>query len=94
MVIIELTSAVINIMVITIRQERVNPEYLGRINSVFKTVLLGVNPVGLVIGGFVLSSIGSLKTMIVISFSCTILFFASMVIFKKEFSENNGRKFS
>lgn len=93
-VIIELTSAVINIMVITIRQERVNPEYLGRINSVFKTVLLGVNPVGLVIGGFVLSSIGSLKTMIVISFSCTILFFASMVIFKKEFSENNGRKFS
>ena len=87
MAIIELTSAIINIMVITIRQERVNPEYLGRINSVFKTVLLGVNPIGLVIGGFVLSSIGSLNTMIIISFLCTLLFFASVVIFKREYNE-------
>lgn len=84
MVIIELTSAILNIMVITIRQERVETEYLGRINSVFKTILLGINPIGLMIGGFFLSSIGSLYTMKLIAILCSILLFISILMFGKD----------
>lgn len=83
MVIIELTSAILNIMVITIRQERVETAYLGRINSVFKTILLGINPIGLIVGGFFLSSIGSLFTMKLIAIFCSILLFISIIMFYK-----------
>lgn len=83
MVVIELTSAVLNIMVITIRQERVEIAYLGRINSVFKTILLGINPIGLLIGGVFLSSLGSLYTMRLIAILCSVLLFVSMIMFYK-----------
>mgnify|MGYP003290015041 CR=1 FL=1 len=83
MVIIEFTSAVLNIMVITIRQESIAPEYLGRLNSVYKTVLLGINPIGLVIGGVVISKIGAFNHMIVVSVLCSIIFVIASMLFRE-----------
>ncbi len=84
MIIIELTSSILNIMVITIRQESIEQEYLGRLNSIFKTVLLGVNPIGLLIGGLITIKIGSYNNMILISCLCLILFIVSLTSFKEK----------
>lgn len=82
MVIIELTSAILNIMIITIRQENVDKQYLGRLNSVFKTVLLGINPVGLLLGGIIIERIGAYNNLILISILCLILFVFAIFLFK------------
>jgi hypothetical protein len=48
--------------------------------------LLGINPIGLIIGGFFLEKTGSRNNMIIIAALCTVLFFLSVVVFsgKKE----------
>lgn len=83
MFIIEMTSAIINIMVITIRQKNIRKEYLGRINSVFKTVLIGATPIGLVIGGGIMEFLGTRNNMICIAILCLMLFEISIFMLKE-----------
>lgn len=83
MVVIELTSAMLNILVITIRQESISQEYLGRMNSVFKTVLLGINPIGLLLGGIVIDRVGSYNNMIFVSVLCFLVFVTAIILFRK-----------
>ena len=51
--------SIINISIITNRQQQVEPRYLGRVTSIYKTVLIGVNSLGFLLGGLVAKKIGS-----------------------------------
>lgn len=83
MFLLEMISAILNITLITMRQETVDIRYLGRINSVFKTVLLGINPIGLVIGGTIMSQIGSFNTIKLISYLSVLLSLSAVIALKK-----------
>lgn len=81
LIFIELTSAIMNIMVISMRQHTIQPQFLGRINSVFKTVLLGASSIGLILGGVVMKAIGERNTLVVMPILCVgILVLGVMVV--------------
>ncbi len=52
--ILEARDIVENILVISNRQLSIKTEYLGKVNSIFKSVLLGMMPIGYVFGGYLL----------------------------------------
>ena len=56
---IAINESILNISIITNRQNEVGQEYLGRVTSIYKTVLIGVNSIGYLLGGFVANKIGS-----------------------------------
>ena len=56
---ISIIESIINISIITNRQQQVEPRYLGRVTSIYKTVLIGVNSFGFLLGGLVAKKIGS-----------------------------------
>ena len=56
---IEINESILNISIITNRQNEVGQEYLGRVTSIYKAVLIGVNSIGYLLGGFVANKIGS-----------------------------------
>ena len=56
---VSVIESIINISIITNRQQQVEQKYLGRVTSIYKTVLIGVNSLGYLLGGLVAKKIGS-----------------------------------
>ncbi|AWM74769.1 MFS transporter [Lactobacillus kullabergensis] len=56
---VSIIESIINISIITNRQQQVGQKYLGRVTSIYKTVLIGVNSLGYLLGGLVAKKIGS-----------------------------------
>lgn len=56
---VSVVESIINISIITNRQQQVEQKYLGRVTSIYKTVLIGVNSLGYLLGGLVAKKIGS-----------------------------------
>ena len=56
---VSIIESIINISIITNRQQQVAQKYLGRVTSIYKTVLIGVNSLGYLLGGIVAKKIGS-----------------------------------
>ncbi len=56
---VSIIESMINISIITNRQQQVEQRYLGRVTSIYKTVLIGVNSFGFLLGGLVAKKIGS-----------------------------------
>ena len=56
---VSIVESIINISIITNRQQQVEQKYLGRVTSIYKTVLIGVNSLGYLLGGLVAKKIGS-----------------------------------
>jgi len=54
-----LLSSILNILIITNRQKQVEKEFLGRVNSIYKTVLIGVNSFGFLLGGLLIEYLGN-----------------------------------
>lgn len=83
--IVSACDSILNIAIITNRQDIVNINYLGRVTSIYKTVLIGVNSLGFVYGGAISKALGSLKAIL---FSNLELFFALclcvFLVFKQE----------
>ncbi|WP_294881088.1 MFS transporter [uncultured Lactobacillus sp.] len=57
--VIAIIESIINISIITNRQQQVGQKYLGRVTSIYKTVLIGVNSLGYLLGGLIAKKIGS-----------------------------------
>jgi len=76
-------QAILNILIITYRQREINTEYLGRINSIFKTTVIGVRPLGLLLGGAFISSLGITRTLVVTAIISLLLFLYSLKIAKE-----------
>lgn len=57
--VIAIMESIINISIITNRQQQVEQKYLGRVTSIYKTVLIGVNSLGYLLGGLIAKKIGS-----------------------------------
>ena len=57
--VIAIIESIINISIITNRQQQVEQRYLGRVTSIYKTVLIGVNSLGYLLGGLIAKKIGS-----------------------------------
>ncbi|WP_269748960.1 MULTISPECIES: MFS transporter [Bifidobacterium] len=73
---IAINESILNISIITNRQNEVGQEYLGRVTSIYKAVLIGVNSIGYLLGGFVANKIGS---RLGIGISAVELFVVSMI---------------
>lgn len=58
-------QAIINVAIITLRQTTVPSEYLGRVNSVFRTMVFTARPIGLFIGGILLERIGGFWSLVI-----------------------------
>ncbi|MGV3041632.1 MFS transporter [Staphylococcus rostri] len=67
------TQAILNIAIITMRQELTPEVYLGRVNSVFKTAVFAARPVGLFLGGIILESYNSFWSLFFSAILCIIL---------------------
>ncbi|WP_338200191.1 MFS transporter [Lactobacillus rizhaonensis] len=57
--VIAIMESIINISIIMNRQQQVEQKYLGRVTSIYKTVLIGVNSLGYLLGGLIAKKIGS-----------------------------------
>lgn len=53
-----MTQSIINIAIITLRQKKCSEHMLGRVNSVFKTMVFAFRPIGLFLGGILLENKG------------------------------------
>ena len=73
---IAINESILNISIITNRQNEVGQEYLGRVTGIYKAVLIGVNSIGYLLGGFVANKIGS---RLGIGISAVELFVVSMI---------------
>lgn len=61
---IYMLDSILNILVITFRQTIVDKKYLGRINSIYKTVLIGMSSLGLLYGGMLTSILGVQNSLV------------------------------
>ena len=73
---IAINESILNISIITNRQNEVGQEYLDKVTSIYKAVLIGVNSIGYLLGGFVANKIGS---RLGIGISAVELFVVSMI---------------
>ncbi|HAR3618899.1 TPA: MFS transporter [Staphylococcus aureus] len=53
-----MTQSILNIAIITLRQKKCSENMLGRVNSVFKTMVFAFRPIGLFLGGILLENKG------------------------------------
>ncbi|HDJ1534386.1 TPA: MFS transporter [Staphylococcus aureus] len=53
-----MTQSILNIAIITLRQKKCSENMLGRVNSVFKTMVFVFRPIGLFLGGILLENKG------------------------------------
>ncbi|MGE7308095.1 MFS transporter [Priestia megaterium] len=67
-------QAIINIAIITLRQTTVPSELLGRVNSVFRTMVFTSRPIGLFIGGIVVEKYGGFISLLVVGLLCIPIF--------------------
>lgn len=70
---ISIIESIINISIITNRQKHVEQKYLGRVTSIYKTVLIGVNSLGYLFGGLVAKKVGSRSGIGVSAFELLII---------------------
>lgn len=70
---ISIIESIINISIIINRQEHVEQKYLGRVTSIYKTVLIGVNSLGYLFGGLVAKKVGSRSGIGVSAFELLII---------------------
>ncbi|MCS4485796.1 MFS transporter [Staphylococcus americanisciuri] len=68
------TQAILNIAIITLRQESTPEYYLGRVNSVFKTAVFTSRPAGLFLGGILLEKCNSFWALFLSSIACFLIF--------------------
>ena len=73
---IAINESILNISIITNRQNEVGQEYLDKVTSIYKAALIGVNSIGYLLGGFVANKIGS---RLGIGISAVELFVVSMI---------------
>lgn len=89
--IVSACDSILNIAIITNRQDIVNINYFGRVTSIYKTVLIGVNSLGFVYGGAISKALGSLKAIL---FSNLELFFVLclcvFLVFKQKEEKMNN----
>ncbi|EOD8559045.1 MFS transporter [Staphylococcus aureus] len=53
-----MTQSILNIAIITLRQKKCSENMLGRVNSVFKTMVFAFRPIGFFLGGILLENKG------------------------------------
>lgn len=81
---IDICQSVLNIIIITNRQQKVSKAYLGRVNSIYKTVLIGINSLGYIYGGALTSTFGAKNGILISTMLIIILIIGSFVsMFKK-----------
>lgn len=76
---IDICQSVLNIIIITNRQQKVSKVYLGRVNSIYKTVLIGVNAIGYLYGGTLSNMVGARNGIFISTIVMIILIIASFV---------------
>ncbi|MDZ4481532.1 MFS transporter [Bacillus cereus] len=67
-------QAIINIAIITLRQTTVPSELLGRVNSVFRTMVFASRPIGLFIGGVIIEKFGGFTALLSVGILCIPIF--------------------
>lgn len=65
----DVASAIQNVAVITFRQSTVADDLLGRVNSAFRTIVLGVRPLGLFFGSFLVQYVGPFGSLMLVGLS-------------------------
>lgn len=90
MFLIDICQSILNIIIITNRQKNVEKEYLGRVNSIYKSVLIGVNSLGYIYGGIVTNIVGAKSGIFISTMGIVILLIASFTfMFYKKGEGNN-----
>lgn len=87
--IIDICQSILNIIIITNRQKYVEQEYMGRVNSIYKTVLIGINSLGYLFGGFLTSIYGAKNGVLFSSFGIIFLLITGIWITLKKQRETN-----
>lgn len=91
--VIDALQSILNIIIITNRQKLVEKEYLGRANSLYKTVLIGVNSLGFIIGGFITEKLGVRVSLLISGISLVVLYCIASLLYrnisKKRLRKNN-----
>ncbi|MEC4578562.1 MFS transporter [Streptococcus dysgalactiae] len=80
--VIDALQSILNIIIITNRQELVAQEYLGRANSLYKTVLIGVNSIGFITGGFITKNLGVRLSLLISGISLVILYCIASLLYR------------
>jgi MFS family permease len=57
-------AVVLNVMSVSHRQSTIAPELFGRVNAVFRWIILGVSPVGAALGGVIAVTLGTAATFV------------------------------
>ena len=80
--VIDALQSILNIIIITNRQELVEKEYLGRANSLYKTVLIGVNLIGFITGGFITEKLGVRVSLLIYGISLVVLYYIASLLYR------------
>ena len=80
--VIDALQSILNIIIITNRQELVEKEYLGRANSLYKTVLIGVNLIGFITGGFITEKLGVRVSLLISGISLVVLYYIASLLYR------------
>ena len=80
--VIDALQSILNIIIITNRQKLVEKEYLGRANSLYKTVLIGVNSLGFIIGGFITEKLGVRVSLLISGISLVVLYCIASLLYR------------
>ena len=87
---VSIIESIINISIITNRQQQVAQKYLGRVTSIYKTVLIGVNSLGYLLGGLVAKKIGSRSGIGVSAIELLLVTAISIFLLAPEIKHDNG----
>lgn len=80
--VIDALQSILNIGIITNRQELVEQKYLGRATSLYKTVLIGVNSLGFMIGGFVTENLGVRVALLISGIGLAVLSSTAFLLYR------------
>ncbi|WP_223896660.1 MFS transporter [Lactobacillus huangpiensis] len=86
---VSIIESIINISIITNRQQQVEQKYLGRVTSIYKTVLIGVNSLGYLLGGLVAKKIGSRSGIGVSAIELLLVTAISIFLLSSEIKHDN-----
>lgn len=80
--VIDAFQSILNIIIITNRQKLVEKEYLGRANSLYKTVLIGVNSIGFITGGLITEKLGVRVSLLISGISLVVLYYIASLLYR------------
>lgn len=86
--VIDALQSILNIIIITNRQKEVSKNYLGRANSLYKTVLIGVNSIGFIIGALITENFGVSRSLLISGISLGFLYFIVILLYRRLEKEN------